>query len=404
MWAPLALLAILQLLFSVPYLQWDEWDAFAPMIDSSLSGADLLAFFWQHHNVHRHPLAKILYWLTLQLTPSTQPLMWLSLILVAASFSILIRMLEEKKGLLSNFQVFLVSALYFSLSYVGNFFSAMNICWTLIQFAVVFFCYGLAKKRWPVTLVSAILAFLSIGLWPIFIGIYLLDLLIHWLENKELQSRLSEIMVATVIATLMVIFYFSNSPTLASQASPQTSDHLRIASEFFLLMLGLPFHSVDRWLQIFAGLFFLGSGLWICIRSLRAGRKFEILLIAAAVAAALLISYARSVEPVVAHERYTSPLMPAWVAIAYCWLKWGGERVWMRNVGVGFLSVHLVFSLEGPIRRQIRFFKEHEQAQVCLEEVLNGQSSYDERKNCMEILYPDESFLPTAARLRGLFK
>ena len=73
MWAPLALLAILQLLFSVPYLQWDEWDAFAPMIDSSLSGADLLAFFWQHHNVHRHPLAKILYWLTLQLTPSTQP-------------------------------------------------------------------------------------------------------------------------------------------------------------------------------------------------------------------------------------------------------------------------------------------------------------------------------------------
>ncbi len=398
---PPALIIFLQAMYTVPFYQWDEWDSFAPFVTDGWHFNEALDYLWRPHNAHRIPLAKGLYWLVSNFTLSTQPLMYLSTALTVGAFLLLIRALSRHQAL-PTLHLFLLSSLFFSLNYAANFFTGINVVWQVIQFSLVIFCIGLAETRYLWMLFGGVLAFLSLGVWPVFILLYGVSVLWRWrmhsLWGHKLPKKAELLAAASVIALFVLTFLMANPQLHETSPLGSSFDFIRIC-QYFVLILGLPFRSLDPWFQYLAGgLFIIASGSAIYLAN-RERRPIFIYLILSAALTALLISVGRAnAISGLPHERYTGPLMPAWVAL-FCFLlqwDWHQRFRWVKYVVFSLLWAHLIFSIERPIRMQRSFYHRHYAAQRCIKQVLSRQKSFDENQDCIDVTYPDASFLDRA--------
>lgn len=410
-----------------PDLYWDDWDLAAWWLQTRSAGLDFQAL-WQPHNEHRIVLSRLLFYGAAEAGWGPRPLMFLSFLLTAATFSLLAPLvLDAGAGLARGRRMlFLLAFSAFFSSWVQwqNFLMASQVAWSCAMLGIVMALRGMTH---PPGLVSRCgiagglaLAYVSSAQWVVLIPLLLGNQGLRWWRRRLAPGRrLGLLRLAGLAAGLaaMLGLYWWGLERPPHHASPiYAVAHPLETLGFLQIFWGNPF-AVSRtpWSllqKVMGALFFLATGLMIVLakkrRLWRTAPRLESLALSAVALAhggALLIAIGRvSLGPEeAAASRYTSFMLVGWLAMLCTGLRLirgsagAEEEPADRRRAVALAGILVLVPLglgvlvgAGKLYRVVTWhWPERAAGSACLEEVLADPGLLPSRRACLQTLYPD---------------
>jgi hypothetical protein len=417
-----------------PTLYWDEWDLADWWLRTRHAGLDFHAL-WQPHNEHRIVLHKLLFFVTAEWGLGPIPLMFLSFLLLGATFRLLVPLvLGACAGLPRGPRMLFLlacSAFFFSWVQWQNLLMGIQVAWTSALFGLVMAVRGMVdppslSSSWQIA-GGLILAYLSSAAWLVLIPLLLGYQAQRWWRRRTASGRRLDLLrlagAGTVLAAMLGLYLWGLERPPHHPSPLYALSHPVEALGFLQLFWGNPFAANPApWLPRVMGTVF-GLSTFLLLELARKRRIWRTAPPLAALALAsialahggtLLIAIGRvglGPDAAVA-SRYSTFMLVGWLALLCTGLRFflespgteerPSER--RRTIALAGLVILVPLGLgllvsAGKLYRVATWqMPKRAAARVCLDDVLADSSLLPSRRTCLQALYPDPERLVHIAR------